>query len=169
MGDFSFKPLGDVKVGDEVIGWEQKPSTITAQRRNKGRSYTNDHLTRAKVLSVQRRQAPIVRITLESGRVLRCTSDHRWLSGSSKNKDYEYVEARPGRTLVYVVDSSPEHLTPEQERAAGYLAGIYDGEGTGSRISQHRSKNPAVYEAIRNALEMLGFPYKESADGEGFG
>lgn len=66
MGDYSFKSLGEVREGDEVIGWE-----MTSTNRRK--------LKRSKVLEVRSRMADnLVKVTFESGRELVCTDDHVW-------------------------------------------------------------------------------------------
>lgn len=68
MADQTFKPIGEIKSGDKVMGWE---------RLNGRRS-----LVVTIVEAVQRRLAEnVVQVTMESGRVLKCTDDHQWLSG----------------------------------------------------------------------------------------
>lgn len=67
MYDLSFKPIGEIGVGDVVMGWVEE----NGRRR----------LAPSVVEHVLRRTAPsVVRVTMESGRIIRCTPDHRWLS-----------------------------------------------------------------------------------------
>jgi len=176
MGDKSFKPISKVQAGDEVMGWRWE-----GKRRR---------LCRTRVLSVMSRQAPVVKATLESGRVIRCTPNHQWLSPQSvnagpgkdswthvggKSPEYAYRERTHKRTvhlgtLAAVIEPSPE-LTPEQQREADWLAGMFDGEGCAEpramSIAQSFSHNPEVCDRIERALSMLGIPYGVSVQKHG--
>lgn len=153
MGDLSFKPLGEVRVGDEVIGWADGDDF---GRRAYKRKHKRQTLRRARVLAIHKRRAPLVKVTFASGRTLRCTADHRWLS-ANKNKDY-FTVARVGHSLCRVVDPTPA-LPSEKARVAGWLAGIWDGEGTGCRVAQYRDANPEVWQAIQDRLCALSFSH----------
>lgn len=52
-------------------------------------------------------------------------------------------------------DPIPAHLAID----AGWLAGIYDGEGSALGISQFRSHNPEVCDRIEKTLDLLGFEW----------
>jgi predicted phosphoadenosine phosphosulfate sulfurtransferase len=68
MGDFSFRPVAAVREGDQVIGWGPGDS---------GR----DLLVRTPVTAVHRLPPKlVVKVTMASGRTLRCTPDHLWFS-----------------------------------------------------------------------------------------
>jgi hypothetical protein len=154
MGDYSFKSLGEIVEGDEVIGWEDVKSGKT--RRHK--------LIRAKVLAVVRRESPLVKVTMESGRVFRCTPDHKWLSWWSDADRQFWVEPEPGKMLSHVIEPSVP-VSPEHERLAGWLAGVYDSEGHGEFIAQHQAANPIVHAEIGRALSVLSIPHKETEKG----
>lgn len=152
MGDLSFKPLGEVKIGDEVIGW------------NKGVSATRRKLIKTKVVAVHRHLAPLVSVVLNSGRTVRCTPDHRWLTARSR-KSSEFVTAKVGRELAHIINLPPA-LTQEQQRAADWLGGIYDGEGSLSGkgrsqivLAQSPTKNPEVCVRIEQSLALLNIEY----------
>ena len=159
MGDYSFKPMGEVQAGDEVIGWIYNTGP-TGQQRKK--------LVRTRVLATKRRMAPeVVRVTMESGRVIRCTPDHLWANPSyspSDGSDWRQPEFRPvkvGRELVRVIDPTPD-LSSEKERlTAAWLSGIYDGEGYANSIGQSASHNPDVCERIKHSLSLLGLPWTQ--------
>lgn len=69
MGDYSFKPIGKVQVGDTVIGWEWNQANLRIK----------SSLTKTRVTAIHRRMAPmVIRVTMASGRVIRCTPDHQW-------------------------------------------------------------------------------------------
>lgn len=166
MADLSFKPMGEIKVGDQVVGWATPP--------HRGANRT---LGASTVVAVQRRVSPIVKVTMESGRTLRCTPDHLWLRArklTSKRGDkfysYEWQEPRPGRELLHIVDK-PRTLNPEDAKAAAWLGGIWDGEGSlcnNNRgqivITQSHRVNPEVCERIESSLRQLGFEYSIHAE-----
>jgi hypothetical protein len=153
MGDTSFKPIGDVRVGDEVIGWDDG---------GKGR-YRK--LVRAKVTAIHKRIAPIVKVTLASGRVLRCTPDHQWLNGRHCSKQSRWTHPLIGRDLTHVIDM-PRALTAHEQRTAAWLGGLFDGEGNVSVRPNSRTlsilQSPThnhVCAAIEAALTDLGLKY----------
>jgi hypothetical protein len=146
MGDYTFKPLGEVEVGDEVIGWAPHE-----ERRSR-------FLARSRVEAVIRRHAPIVKVTMTSGRTIRCTADHRWLSA---NDAAEYfVEPKVGRKLCHVVDP----VATNGSRAAAWLGGMYDGEGSGPVIAQSESHNEKVCRQIEYAFAEIGVEYTRTDD-----
>ena len=156
MADLSFKPIGEVEIGDRVVGW----------RRPEGKMYRD--LCDSEVTNVVRRQSPIIKVTMESGRMFRCTPDHKWLTlssgGSTATHGGEwYAPAKEGRKLAHVVDPTPQ-LDPELLRDAAWLGGIFDKEGYAARakqitICQSRNVNPKVCERIESTLTKLGFDW----------
>lgn len=162
MADMTWKPLGNVKVGDRIVGWQMGEP---GPRSKKGQAKTT--LCKATVTAVSRRIAPLVKVILESGRIIRCTPDHRWLSGRSNQvfgSDYKYVAAEEGRKLVLAMDEV-KPLRWDLATEAAYLGGIYDGEGTWPRIAQHKAVNPEVYARIGEALSYLGFQFTKDTEG----
>lgn len=171
MADLSFRNLGDVRVGDEVMGWER--SGVPVGGRYPGRTPLR-RLCASEVVAVGRREAELVSVILESGRTIRCTPDHNWLNSAwspSSSHCREWVTPKPGRQLLRVVDGPPQDTWDEDQiRLAGWLAGIYDGEGSGVYVAtQCRDKNPDVYEAIRDALDELEVPYSLPESGRSVG
>lgn len=178
MADMTMKPIGDVRVGDVVIGWAPLGGARPRGRRNKQKP--RDTLVESTVLAVAKRKSSIVRVIMESGREIRCTPDHLWRRGSYGNggsytqvngvrKQYHYpwTEAKVGRDLAFVIP--PKALapvtTPEDIRLAAWLGGIYDGEGSERRIAQSLSHNPLVCQKIAEALKHFDIPFAQDADG----
>lgn len=90
MADGTFKPIGDITVGEQVMGWEWDPT--------EGRK-----MRASQVLATNRREAPmVVEVMLNSGQMMRCTPDHKWA-----NADYvphlggeEYYEVGVGSAVL---------------------------------------------------------------------
>lgn len=158
MGDFSFKALGEIQIGDEVIGWKR-----VVGKRAKTEKHGRDQLVRAKVLSIHLRQAPVVRVGLASGHWLRCTADHLWLAtNNAAALGYGYLPPKMGRDLIQIVDINTPVIA--DARLAGWVAGMYDGEGTGAFISQSSVVNPTTWNQLDHALTVLGIPHSMRRD-----
>jgi hypothetical protein len=166
MGDFSFCPIGQVKVGDEVIGWRRDlpdPTFLFS-------TYSKRYLVKGQVLHVGSREAEVVKVVLESGRSLICTRNHLWLRMGSGNRASRkgrllsgewFGPPYVGSSLAHVIDPTkplPEHLYWD----AAWLGGIYDGEGCGDSIAQSRTHNPEIRERIEKVLRSLGFSVRET-------
>ena len=152
MGDFTAKPIGEVKQGDQVIGWEPRPGT---RRRT---------LVRTTVTAVRSQMDKVVKVTLASGREIRCTADHKWWMGRTEiaHNRNEYLPAKVGRTLRFIMEPKLAPLTPALQKTAHWLGGMYDGEGDciGSIIlNQSPYANPDVCKALEDAFKELGYTY----------
>lgn len=145
MADWSVKPIGEVEIGDEVVGF-----TI-------GKGKREGRLVPARVLAVNSRTALTQNVRLQSGRTIRCTPEHNWFTGRLDATHKLYLPAHIGGALMEVVNTDPDG------KDYGYLAGIIDGEGTcgqGSiRIAQSPTANPDVYARILQELNILGIQY----------
>lgn len=151
MGDFSSKPISEVKVGDEVIGW--------GPHEESGR----DVMVRSKVLGAfKKKPERIIKVTMKSGRTVRCTKDHLWFLRIGKKDDppksgnYLIGEAKVDRYMSHVYSPVEKSDHPR----ASWLGGIYDGEGCGDRIYQNPYENTTVYEVIGQTLDELGLPFR---------
>jgi DNA polymerase elongation subunit (family B) len=161
MADFTFKPLGEVQVGDMVMGWE------------KGDGPRRRHLVASRVGAVHRHEAPIVKVTTDRNEVIRCTPDHQWLRArkltsnrGDKKYGYAWCEPKVGRGIVKMLDTPRALVTEEERTEAAWLGGIYDGEGSlsGQRsqqitIGQSPRVNPEVCARLEKALNLLGLDW----------
>ena len=125
-------PIGKLSVGDELVGVDE----FAAPRSD--RKYR-----RATVLATPRRQAECVMVCLEDGREVTCSEQHMWLvhhpllryryqSGLGKSS-YGWVEAsqlRPGDRIA----SPMRTWETETSFEAGWLSGMFDGEGTSTSV-----------------------------------
>jgi hypothetical protein len=177
MADYTFKAIGEIQPGDQVIGWTTDEAKFGSGRRQ---------LVPSTVLAVNRRQAPeIVRIAFESGRTVQCTPDHEWLryytpgsdgrivNGPEKSRghngrggktfDSDYAPLSVGSVARHVITPTQPLTDPKQIEAAFYLAGIIDGEGSWKdrtiTICQSETKNAAVSARIEQSLNVLGLEY----------
>lgn len=111
MSDLSMRRIEDVRVGDELIGFKL-PDIKDGCRDSR------NTLTKCRVLDVFKRNAPVVRITLDSGEVIRCTADHRWFK-RVRDGENVYSSAKIGSPLTRVCPSSIPDLTPLLDGALG--------------------------------------------------
>lgn len=167
--DLHWIPAGKVTVGDELVGVDEYSPQPRMTR----------HFRRATVLGAQRRMADCVRVDLKDGRQVTCSAEHRWLAlrhwmgtgqrgGSGRFEWRESAHFRPGDQIV-----SPLRVWGDETSfEIGWLAGIFDGEGTASRSKLKRDKpyfnttvsvaqNPdPVLERIEATLGAMGITYR---------
>jgi len=155
MADQTFKPIGEIQQGDHIMGWgSPKPPAI------------HRTLEIATVEQTSRRVANnVIEVTLESENVIRCTRDHYWLSAwhqAGKPNSWVQIKRDCGRkkpSVIARVVVPPRKLSQEERVEAAWLAGIYDGEGSGAAISQSQKHNPQICKRIKRVLNMLGLPF----------
>lgn len=150
MADWTIKPLRDVVVGDQVVGF-----TI-------GTGKEKAKLCVSTVVANGSRVADVQKVTMEDGHEIRCTPDHKWYVG--KHDDHRPTYASIGRLkkLCRVV-SIPADPTAREFGDWRYLAGIVDGEGSvgyGSiQIFQSVEVNPHIAAHIEAVVARLGIKY----------
>lgn len=172
MSDLSFKPIGDVKVGDSVVGWKipEEQSKKGGEGIKVGRT-----LCESVVTNVMTRESPLVKVTMKSGRSFRCTPDHLWLTASyggkkgyyRQNQEW-YANPQVGRKIVQVIDPTPE-LNEDLKLDAAWLGGMFDGEGHANidqalSIGQAEGYNEDVCAQIENVLEALGIEWSRTSE-----
>jgi hypothetical protein len=129
--DYTWRRIDDLRVGDELVGFDEYAHTAGAQRK------MQTSVVRAKFDSLQ----AAYRIMFDDGTSVTCSADHRWLS-TKENRPGRPMSSRwrkiaPGdtgpRTVLGVGDSIRFVAEPwgkDESYEAGYLAGFMDGEGT---------------------------------------
>ncbi len=149
MADWSDKKIGDVEVGDLVVGY-----TFGAGERSR--------MVRSRVLGKQVRPAEVVRFEFYSGRVIIGTRDHKFWHGRAE-RGYSILGDQYAELQAACSIYSPEDVVAPNCWESGYLAGIFDGEGCISgntlHISQSYSINPGVCEQIERAMDYCGLPF----------
>lgn len=153
--DLRWVALDDLDVGARLVGVEEG-----AIGHGKSRRYIPSEIT-----SKRHRMAEVVRLTMEDGRQVVCTHDHRWLAKLPRPSTGPYRWRFTGRLqrgsrIMCPLDVWPTASTFE----AGWLAGIYDGEGCihasdrlrGVTFSQ---KEGPVLDRAKGILAGMGIPF----------
>jgi len=159
--DLEYIPLGEAYVGTKLVSFEEEVTDKRSRRYVTG-TVTNHRLDVAEVFQV----------TLASGKQFKVTADHNWFVKTGSK--YHWVQTQHLRRGTNIPKLFDEWTTADT-RKAGWLAGIYDGEGS---LSQRRttagtiqqlavSQNDGiVLRRIESALKAHGFtPGKYQANG----
>lgn len=165
MADQTFKSIGQVRVGDLVVGSERRFGSGKKERR--------EFLTSTAVTAVVKRYAPLIEVEFASGAKLKCTPDHPWAYYGDTRKlvkgirqkgegCFLYGIAAVGRKFVRV-HPMPMPGSECRNFELGWLAGIYDGEGSFPVISQSETHNPEICAEIERLLTKYDFPYTSSS------
>lgn len=155
--DLKKKRAGDLQVGDKLCAFTAETDGLKAQRRKMEVSV---------VEGVQRLQRPTLKITTKSGRTTVVSTGHLMLckKGLSDNGGGWRWRRADKLTVGSVLKPFPWH-DQATDRDAGYMAGVFDGEGwccTGkSRIGIAQREN-ACLDRVRRDLKRRRFRYTES-------
>ena len=154
MGDFSYKPIGDIKAGETVIGWADKI---------KRKKHRIKYLVKTLVTATsQIANEQTITLHLKSGISVRSTVDHQWLAPRpmTGTSDYRFKRADRfvlGDKIVRVDTSDPGDCPSELRETAAWVGGIYDGEGHLYGISQSEATAGDLAIEIEKALRRLRF------------
>ena len=162
MSDLSLRPIAKVQVGDTVVGFGIDTEN-GAQRK---------HLIPVKVVAISKSVRQVYKLTMSSGKVIRCTKDHKWYTGRSGDRE-QYRQAKVGDRLMRVCDDVMPELKPWQVRDAAWLAGFFDADGSVSKMQKadgHRAsyliqftqgsgRNLPICDKLERVLDSLGFAY----------
>lgn len=129
-GDLRWVEVGSIRIGDEVLAFDEYPQEGEASRK----------WQRARVTSAAEIIRPCYRLILSDGTEFIASAEHRWLTAHAAGRGrYDWRQTNELRPIS-ARDKSPRFsaskltrlLRPWNEDAsyeAGYLAGIFDGEG----------------------------------------
>ncbi len=169
--DLKWVPAGSLRVGDPIVGFDEN------QTEPRGRRWSPAEITHSHV-----QYADTVRIELENGEVLWATPEHKFLAhggrGSSSaewKSAAEILKQFTGKRKnkgTWKLDRFLNVWEQDHSRDAGYLAGVFDGEGTlavkikssgysRAQLSVTQYANACLAETKR-CLTALGFEYNES-------
>lgn len=133
--DMRWVAAKDIKVSDVVLGFDEHGPQ---------RAYKN-----AVVDSFELEDRPVLKVTLESGKVFHVTPEHKWLIVNPVNNGRvggygwkQTKDMRPGMLIPKLFDVWDEDMTKD----AGWLSGMYDGEGSlqPTRVNLLIAQNPGI-------------------------
>lgn len=148
--DLRWVPIGTLEVHDQLIGFDESPVGSG--------SGAGQKLRRSHVQSVRRLRRRCVRITVDSGAQVTCSTDHQWLVKERHRGQRVWktaVDMRPGdRVLFYV-----EPWQIDESREAAWLAGVLDGTGhIGNGLLRWTDSNETLVAEVLRVAEKVGIP-----------
>lgn len=115
--DMTWRPIGDVKVGDVLVGFTENPAVGENRR-----------IEKTVVEAVWRTVAPTVELTI-GGRTVVASENHKWLAAV---RPYwrKTVDLRLHTELRIIGDPDSAPDTASDDYRAGYISGVTAGDGT---------------------------------------
>ena len=151
--DLEWKPIKDLLPGDHVIGVDEFPEEKGKQRK----------LRDAEVKKVWWTRKAALRLTFDDGSSVVCSRDHRWLTRDKGRGGATKWRFAKNLTIGSHIKHLADPWAEDRSWEAGYLAGMYDGEGcvpdmanssAGVLVTQ---KPGVVLDETKAALKELGF------------
>jgi 5-methylcytosine-specific restriction endonuclease McrA len=147
--DLRWVPLGDIQVGDHLVGFNEEAVPVTGRRFTTSR--VEEHMFDA---------APLFDVILSDGTRFLATAEHQWLARKGRSESVEWCTTSnlAGKRL-------PRLFTPwstENTREAGWLAGVFDGEGwlPDRSFDVAMGQNPGhVLDRAQHELRSRGFDF----------
>ena len=147
-GDMSWRPIGGVRVGDELAGFDELPEPGRTRK-----------FRRSVVEAVWWSKRQAVRLVTEHADVV-TTAEHRWLQARN-HRWSRTTQLSPGCRLRYMPVVTGHEV--DDDYRAGYIAGLTLGDGTFRYELGQRSSPPAYWrvaliddEPLLRAVEYLG-------------
>ncbi len=153
--DLRWVPIETVRPGDKLLGFEEQCEP--GKRRT---------MQLSEAVSTKKIMKPGYRVTFSNGVVVKCSDNHGWLAhtNTSSNGPFSWVHTRDLKegARVLPILNKREALTTWD---AGYVSGLYDGEGYVSYqragITSGVSQRPGVvwdrYESIMKDVGLGGY------------
>jgi DNA polymerase I-like protein with 3'-5' exonuclease and polymerase domains len=159
MANLSWKRAADLTLGEELFAFDEE---APATKHRKMRTATVDGLVLQK--------AKRIRLVFADGTSVICADHHKWLSfNSSQNIWRETKKLKIGDCIRRIT----KVYAPDRSFGAGWLSGIFDGEGWLS--GRHGDgwalgvgqKEGITLDSIRAGLTARGHEFRESTNGQG--
>ena len=147
--DLKYIPLGEIKPGDKLVSFDEEVVNKRSRRYKTGI-----------VEAVQHRVKEVFEVLLESGKKFKVTGDHRWLVKTGSKYYWKTTNTlRKGTNIPKLFDEWGFNYS----REAGWLEGLYDGEGslsqrkttggTSMQLAISQNEGPTL-DRLRYALEI---------------
>ena len=155
--DLRWIPLGDLQVGDHLVGFDEEPTPVTGRR-----------FTTSVVEAHSFDTAPLFEVILSDGTQFMATAEHQWLARKGRSESVAWYTTGniEGKRL-------PRLFTPwstEDTKAAGWLSGIFDGEGwlPDGSFDVAMGQNPGpVLDRVQHELRSRDFDFGMGTVSEG--
>lgn len=161
--DFTWVRIGDMVVGDEIIGIDENPRCRGSARK----------LRRGIVEGVLKRSEKTYRITFDNGKTLICTGNHRWLTrGSSTDYHWRSIEGESKKRLK-IGQRIRRIATDTWEQGSfedGWMGGMLDGEGSLAKKSRLGGSinvcqlQGEVFDRLENYFKAKEYNYRIEID-----
>ena len=156
--DLTWVSIESLAVGDALVGVDEHSPKGKGKRRKSCRSIVERTTTQIR---------DCYKLTLEDGRTITASAEHRWLMSLSNSKP-EWRETKKLKVGHYLRHYAyPWEV--ETGREAGYLAGFFDGEGyltsEGYTVGYGQNVGP-VNTGIKALLASRGFSFKSALRGK---
>jgi hypothetical protein len=164
--DWQWVPVEKIVTGDRLIAVDENVVPTLDGYRGRGRRYRTAHVSAA--VPAPR---PCVEIEFDDGFLFTCTRTHPLLGSRHDGHPRKWMKAgdlQPGDRIGYYLPTWDE----DRSRSGGWLAGVYDGEGSmvynGSRSEKWTNAGALVVaqntgpvlEEIKRLLDSRGFRYR---------
>ena len=150
--DLRWVPVGDLQVGDTLIAFDEQTAGQTANGKNYRRKWRLATVLESKLV-----QKPCVRVLLENGDRIVCTYDHPWLIHRARTTA-KWIEARDLCRYTDRPSYALRQLEPWQANTsyeAGWLAGMFDGEGS-LAFGVHGSPKLSLCQVVGPTNTLIG-------------
>lgn len=160
--DLRWVPAGDLKVGNELLGFDEHPTEVGSTGKNRRR------FRHAVVLEHMPVRRHIIRLELADGSTVRASAEHPWLVATKVSRNQKWLTSQQivddltlGRKRYLHKFIEPWKELPSRD--AGWLSGIYDGEGHLSVVDRRGmclgvAQRPGlVLDEIKRLLNVFGF------------
>ena len=154
--DLRWIECGSINVGDTILGFDEYGP--------------NRKFKATKVLVKNFDEAELFEVVLESGKVFHVTKEHKWLTSlvrtdGTGHLQGSWVETQNLRTDISCGSKVPRFFEPWEEdlsKDAGWLAGMFDGEGTISkkRVDFSIAQRPGI--TLKKLEELLCIKYNKN-------
>lgn len=165
--DLRWVPVESLQVGDRLVGFDEQ-----TPKRGKGRTWQPATVTETSIL-----QAPRLELRTESGKAIKCTGEHMWLTkrvagmGRGKGRgdrsqsypqDWCWIKTSDLRPGDQIKSLGVQPWETDESRDGGYLEGFYDGEGhitgqLGNILIGGTQKNGVVLDRVLKLLADRGY------------
>lgn len=161
MSDLRWKMLGDVKVGETILAFDETMDLYKTSRRYKT----------SMVLSVEREMQDVYEVTLANGDKIKATADHRWLARRGKTSGFQWIKTDSlwvnSRNLKgnHITGARKEDVSStvckpfriiEQDLSyeSGWIAGMIDADGHITQQVVHDKRNETKNHGLRIGISQ---------------